>query len=105
MNYKQLKRVEVETGCKAIEFDRADGLYVFFNPDIKHGITIAGISGDAFFDTGMAKRLPAMLKRYAKMKKVELIGKYGTTIITGEQANVLADDLMDIVETYLEKTA
>ena len=29
MNYKQIERIEIETGCKAIEFDDVDGLYVF----------------------------------------------------------------------------
>jgi len=105
MNYKQIEKIELETGCKAIEFDGVDGLYVFFNPNIKHGITIAGISGNAFFDAGMAKRLPAMLTGYANMKKFELKGKHGSTIISGEHATALVDDLVDIVETYLEKTA
>ena len=105
MNYKQIEKIELETGCKTIEFDQVDGLYVFFNPEIKHGITIAGISGDAFFDAGMAKRLPDMLTGYTSMKKFELKGKYGSTILNGEQAEALARDLVDIIETYLEKTA
>lgn len=105
MNCKQIERIEIETGCKAIEFDNVDGLYVFFNPKIKHGLTIAGISGDAFFDTGMAKRLPDMLKDYLNVRKFELKGKHGSTILSGEQAIALVDGLVDIVETYLEKTA
>jgi len=105
MNYKQIERIELETGCKTIEFDGVDGLYVLFNPNIKHGITISGISGFAFFDAGMAKRLPAILKGYVDMKKFELKGKEGSTIISGKHAAALVDDLVDIVETYLEKTA
>ena len=105
MNYKQIERIEIETGCKAIEFDDVDGLYVFFNPKIKHGLTIAGISGDAFFDKGMAKRLPDMLKDYSSASKFELKGRIGSTILNGEQAIALMDGLVDIVETYLEKSA
>lgn len=103
MNYKQIEKIELQTGCKTIEFDGVDGLYVFFNPNIKHGITIAGISGDAFFDTGTARRLPDMLTEYTSMKKFELKGKHGSTILTGEQANALMGDLVDIIETYLEE--
>ena len=105
MNCKQIERIELETGCKAIEFDGVDGLYVFFNPNIKHGLTIAGISGDAFFDTEMAMRLPNMLKDYTENRKFELKGRIGSTILNGEQAGALVDGLVDIVDIYLGATA
>lgn len=105
MNCKQIERIERETGLMAIEFDGVDGLYVFFNPKIKHGIAIAGMSGEAFFDKGMALRLPDILKDYSNVSKFELKGKRGSTILNGEQAIALVDGLADIVETYLEKTA
>jgi len=104
MNYKKLERIERETGLIPIEFDGVDGLYVFFNPRIRHGLTIAGISGDAFFDAGMAKRLPDMLRGYCDRGTFELKGRIGSTFINGEQAIALVDGLVDIVETYLEKS-
>lgn len=79
MNYKQIQQIELQTGCRAIEFDGADGLYVFFNPEFKHGLTIAGISGDAFFDKEMVRRLPSMLKNCENVRKFELKGKHGST--------------------------
>jgi len=103
MNYKQIEQIELKTGCRAIEFDGADGLYVFFNPQIKHGLTIAGTSGNAFFDKDMAKQLPSMLKNYENVRRFELKGKHGSTILRGDQARELANSLTEIVETYLEE--
>jgi len=53
----------------------------------------------------MAKRLPDMLKDYSSASKFELKGRIGSTILNGEQAIALMDGLVDIVETYLEKSA
>lgn len=45
MNNKEANRLELETGCKPIEFDGVDGLFAFFEPGYKKHIVIAGECG------------------------------------------------------------
>ena len=45
MNAKEAEKLEIETGCKSMEFDGCDGLYVFFEPYYCKHIVIAGAQG------------------------------------------------------------
>ena len=44
MRNKEADRLSLETGCMPIEF-KTDGLFVFFEPQYKKRIVIAGIHG------------------------------------------------------------
>lgn len=67
MNYKDIDRLELETGCKAIEFDGADGLYVFFDPDNKKSIVIVGEKGRTKINRAQALALANELKGIVEM--------------------------------------
>ena len=67
MNYKQIEQRELKTGCKAIEIDGVDGLYVFFEPGYKKRIAIAGISGTTDINYDMAIALADNLRGIAEM--------------------------------------
>lgn len=45
MDRKTAEKLELDTGCKSMEFDGADGLFVFFEPRYKKRIAVAGTHG------------------------------------------------------------
>jgi hypothetical protein len=63
---KDAERLEVETGCKPIEFD-CKWLYVFFEPRYKKRIVIAGIHGMTDINYSMAIALADNLREIAEM--------------------------------------
>jgi hypothetical protein len=63
---KEADRLEIETGCKPIEFD-CEGLYVFFEPHYKKRIVIAGINGTTDINYDMAIALADNLRGIAEM--------------------------------------
>jgi hypothetical protein len=63
---KEADRLEIETGCKPIEFD-CEGLYVFFEPHYKKRIVIAGINGMTDINYDMAIALADNLREIAEM--------------------------------------
>lgn len=67
MNYKEIEKLELETGCKAVEFDGCDGLYVFFEPQYRKRIVIAGIHGATDLNYDMAIALADNLRGIAEM--------------------------------------
>lgn len=67
MKSKEADRLEIETGCKPIEFEGCDGLYVFFEPHYKKRIVIAGIHGTTDINYDMAIALADNLREIAEM--------------------------------------
>jgi hypothetical protein len=66
MNNKEADRLEIETGCKPIEFD-CKSLFVFFEPQYKKRIVIAGIHGMTDINYDMAIALADNLREIAEM--------------------------------------
>lgn len=66
MRNKEADRLELETGCKPIEFD-CDGLYVFFEPHYNKRIAICGIHGATDINYDMAIALADNLRGIAEM--------------------------------------
>lgn len=66
MRNKEADRLELTTGCKPIEFDGVDGLYVFFEPNYSKRIVIAGIHGKTDIDYKMAIALADNLRGLAE---------------------------------------
>ena len=66
MKNKTADRLELETGCKPIEFD-CEGLFVFFEPQYKKRIVIAGIHGATDINYNMAIELADSLRDLARM--------------------------------------
>jgi hypothetical protein len=66
MNGKTADLLELTTGCKPIEFDGVDGLYVFFEPNYSKRIVIAGIHGKTDIDYKMAIALADNLRGLAE---------------------------------------
>ena len=66
MRNKTADRLELETGCKPIEFD-CEGLFVFFEPNYTKRIVIAGIHGMTDINYDMAIALADNLRDLAKM--------------------------------------
>ena len=66
MRNKEADRLSLETGCMPIEFD-CEGLYVFFEPQYKKRIVIAGIHGMTDIDYKMAIALADNLREIAEM--------------------------------------
>lgn len=67
MNYKDIERIEQETGCKTIELEGADGLYVFFEPYNPRHIVIAGEKGKTKINRAQALALANELRDIAEM--------------------------------------
>jgi len=66
MGSKEADRLSLETGCMPIEFD-CEGLYVFFEPQYKKRIVIAGIHGTTDINYDMAIALANGLRDCAEM--------------------------------------
>ena len=66
MNNKEADRLSLETGCMPIEF-KTDGLFVFFEPQYKKRIVIAGIHGTTDINYNMAIELADSLRDLARM--------------------------------------
>ena len=66
MGSKEADRLSLETGCMPIEFD-CEGLYVFFEPQYKKRIVIAGIHGMTDINYNMAIALSDSLRSIAEM--------------------------------------
>ena len=67
MNYKEIEKLELETGCKAVEFDGCDGLYVFFEPYYSKHIVIAGVQGKTKVNRQQVLTLAKELQNIADM--------------------------------------
>jgi len=66
MNNKEADRLSLETGCMPIEFD-CESLFVFFEPQYKKRIVIAGIHGTTDINYEMAIALADNLRGIAEM--------------------------------------
>lgn len=66
MQNKEADRLSLETGCMPIEFD-CEGLFVFFDPQYKKRIVIAGIHGMTDINYEMAIALANGLRDCAEM--------------------------------------
>lgn len=104
MNNKTAERLELETGCKSIEFN-TDGLFVFFEPGRTDGIVICGIDGRAYIGKEKIIEVSRSLRYYTDLKKFKLKGKIGETILSGGHAAALADDLPGIAQIYLTEVS
>ena len=67
MGNKEADRLSLLTGCKPIEFDGVDGLFVFFEPRYNKRIAICGIHGKTDIDYKMAIALADNLRGIAEM--------------------------------------
>ena len=66
MNNKTVDDLSLKTGCMPIEFD-CEGLFVFFEPNYKKRIVIAGIHGTTDINHDMAIALADNLRGIAEM--------------------------------------
>jgi len=66
MQNREADRLSLETGCMPIEF-KAEGLFVFFEPQYKKRIVIAGIHGKTDINYDMAIALADNLREIAEM--------------------------------------
>ena len=66
MNNKEADRLSLATGCMPIEFD-CESLFVFFEPQYKKRIVIAGIHGMTDINYDMAIALANGLSDCAEM--------------------------------------
>ena len=71
MNNKIADRLELETGCCAIEFD-AEGLFVFYEPEYTQKIAIAGIKGVTQINKQQALALADGLRGIVEMYMKEV---------------------------------
>ena len=65
MNNKEADRLSLETGCMPIEFD-CESLFVFFEPNYRKRIVIAGIHGTTDINYDMAIELADSLRELAE---------------------------------------
>ena len=66
MKSSEADRLSIETGCMPIEFD-CEGLFVFFEPQYKKRIVIAGIHGTTDINYDMAIALANGLRDIAEV--------------------------------------
>ena len=67
MGNKEADRLALETGCMPMEFDEAEGLYVFFEPTYTKRVVIAGIHGTTDLNYAMCLALADHLRGIAEM--------------------------------------
>ena len=66
MNNKEADRLSLVTGCMPIEFD-CESLFVFFEPNYRKRIVIAGIHGATDINYDMAIALANNLREIAEV--------------------------------------
>ena len=66
MGIKEAEKMEIETGCKAIEFEGCEGLFVFFEPYYCKHIAIAGAKGVTKINRQQALTLASELRNIAE---------------------------------------